>query len=52
MLYKDYLTQKKPYQEFGGTFLLERKHACLYYKPPAFLILFPTIVCAGETSSK
>ena len=33
MLYKDYLLQKKPYQEFGGTFLLERKHACLYYKP-------------------
>lgn len=33
MLYQDYLTKKKPYQEFGSIFLLERKHACLYYKP-------------------
>lgn len=33
MLYKEYLNCKKPYQEIGHTFLLERKHACLYYKP-------------------
>lgn len=33
MQYEEYLTKKKPYQEFGHTFLLERKHACLYYKP-------------------
>ncbi len=33
MLYSEYLTKRKPYQEFGHTFLLERKHACLYYKP-------------------
>ena len=33
MTYKEYLNCKKPYQEYGSLFLLERKHACLYYKP-------------------
>lgn len=33
MLYQEYLTKKKPYQEIGHTFLLERKHAYLFYKP-------------------
>lgn len=33
MEYKEYLLNKKPYQEFGSLFLLERKHACLFYKP-------------------
>lgn len=33
MQYKEYLTCKKPYQEIGHTFLLERKHAYLFYKP-------------------
>lgn len=33
MLYDEYLTCKKPYQEDGYLFLLERKHACLFYKP-------------------
>lgn len=33
MLYKDYLENKRPYQEYGSLFLLERKHACLFYKP-------------------
>ena len=33
MLYSEYQTCKKPYQEYGALFLLERKHACLFYKP-------------------
>lgn len=33
MLYKDYLSNRRDYQEQGHLFLLERKHACLYYKP-------------------
>lgn len=33
MLYQDYLKNKKPYQEDGLLLLLERKHACLFYKP-------------------
>jgi SNF2 family DNA or RNA helicase len=33
MLYQEYLTKKKLYQEIGHTFLLERKHAYLFYKP-------------------
>lgn len=33
MLYKDYLNNRKPYQEIGHLFLLERKHAYLFYKP-------------------
>lgn len=33
MLYEEYLKQKRPYQEFGHLFLLEQKHACLFYKP-------------------
>lgn len=33
MEYNEYLQCKKPYQEVGHTFLLERKHACLFYKP-------------------
>ena len=33
MLYSEYLTQRRDYQELGHLFLLERKHCCLYYKP-------------------
>lgn len=33
MLYRDYLKSRRDYQERGHLFLLERKHACLYYKP-------------------
>lgn len=33
MLYSEYLKEKRPYQEFGHLFLLEQKHACLFYKP-------------------
>ena len=33
MLYREYLEQRRPYQEFGHMFLLEQKHACLFYKP-------------------
>lgn len=32
MLFKDYLLNKKPYQDDGVTFLLDRKHAFLFYK--------------------
>ena len=33
MEYGEYLKNKKSYQEAGELFLLERQHACLYYKP-------------------
>ena len=33
MLYSEYITCRKPYQDVGRWFLLERKHACLFYKP-------------------
>lgn len=33
MLYSEYLLYKRPYQEYGHCFLLERKHACLGFKP-------------------
>ena len=33
MLYTEYLTKRRDYQERGHLFLLERKHACLFYKP-------------------
>ncbi len=33
MDYQTYLTCRKPYQEIGALLLLERKHACLFYKP-------------------
>lgn len=33
MLYVDYLKNRKAYQEDGVLLLLERKHACLFYKP-------------------
>lgn len=33
MLYNEYLTEKKDYQEVGHLLLLEKKHACLFYKP-------------------
>lgn len=33
MLYSEYLLNRRDYQEQGHLFLLERKHACLYYKP-------------------
>lgn len=33
MLYSEYLTCRKGYQEAGHLLLLEKKHACLFYKP-------------------
>ena len=42
MLYVDYLKNRKPYQEDGVLLLLERKHACLFYKPGKGKT-FPTI---------
>lgn len=33
MLYRDYVNCKKSYQEAGSLLLLEKKHACLFYKP-------------------
>lgn len=33
MEYKEYLEKKRDYQYKGHEFLLEMKHACLYYKP-------------------
>lgn len=33
MLYKEYLENKRDYQEEGFIFLLEKKHCCLFYKP-------------------
>jgi SNF2 family DNA or RNA helicase len=33
MQYVEYLSKRKSYQEAGHIFLLERKHACLFYKP-------------------
>ena len=33
MLYKEYLENKRDYQEEGAIFLLEKKHCCLFYKP-------------------
>ena len=33
MEYIEYLQNRLPYQAAGVPFLLERKHACLYYKP-------------------
>lgn len=33
MEYVEYLQNRLPYQAAGVPFLLERKHACLYYKP-------------------
>ena len=33
MEYSEYLENRRDYQELGHLFLLERKHACLFYKP-------------------
>lgn len=33
MLYEEYLKNRHKYQAFGADFLLEKKHACLFYKP-------------------
>lgn len=33
MNYSEYLIKRRPYQEEGVRLLLERKHACLFYKP-------------------
>ena len=33
MLYSEYLTCRKPYQECGFLLLLSEKHACLFFKP-------------------
>lgn len=32
MEYAEYLDKKKDYQKYGSLFLLEQKHACLFYK--------------------
>lgn len=33
MLYKEYVTCRKQYQEEGAQLLLEKKHACLFFEP-------------------
>lgn len=33
MLYKDYINNRKQYQEIGRDLLLKEKHACLFYSP-------------------
>ena len=33
LTYDEYLLEEKQYQELGTLLLLERKHACLFYKP-------------------
>lgn len=33
MLYKEYITKKKQYQEVGRDLLLTKKHACLFFSP-------------------
>ena len=33
MLYKDYINQRRQYQEIGRDLLLEKKHACLFFSP-------------------
>ena len=47
MLYNDYLIHRKPYQESGVLLLLERKHACLFYKPGKGKT-YPTVEAARE----
>ena len=47
MLYNDYLNNKRPYQEAGMLLLLERKHACLFYKPGKGKT-YPTVDAARE----
>lgn len=42
MLYSDYIKNRFAYQEQGYLFLLEHKHACLFYKPGKGKT-FPTI---------
>lgn len=45
--YEDYLLERKPYQEKGVLLLLERKHACLFYKPGKGKT-YPTVEAARE----
>ena len=33
MLYSEYVTKRKQYQEMGANLLLEKKHACLFFSP-------------------
>lgn len=33
MLYSEYVTKRKQYQEIGKDLLLEKKHACLFFEP-------------------
>ena len=47
MLYEEYLKKRKPYQAFGADFLLEKKHACLFYKP-GLGKTYPTIEATRE----
>lgn len=47
MLYEEYLKKRKPYQAFGAEFLLEKKHACLFYKP-GLGKTYPTIEATRE----
>lgn len=47
MLYTEYLDKRKSYQEAGVLLLLERKHACLFYKPGKGKT-YPTVEAARE----
>ena len=42
MLYSEYVTKRKQYQEMGANLLLEKKHACLFFSPGKGKT-FPTI---------
>lgn len=48
--YEDYLKNKYEYQELGHRFLLERKHACLYYAPGKAKT-YPTIDAIRDVDS-
>lgn len=49
MLYKEYLQNRKQYQEDGVMLLLKRKHACLFYKPGKGKT-YPTIEALREVA--
>ena len=47
MLYDEYLTKKRPYQELAEEFLLQEPHSCLYFKPGKGKT-FPCITAINE----
>ena len=51
MLYKEYLTKRKPYQADALILLLSRKHACLFDKPGKGKT-FPCIEALREVANR